>query len=621
LADTAGGTADLATGGEALAAEQIRLVAQQSLRAFVSVVCLDAFLVWLLEREGLLAVALVWIVVGTSLQLLRLRLARQYERGTASPKLATIRLAILFGVIGVARAAIIPFLFAHPVSTTHYVLTMVLLGQMAGATGTVGGIVGAFVAWAAPITLAAAAAWALQGSFDGRWIAVLLVLLFVVLAGYVRANRATLAALIESSHNLRRERDRAHSIGRRNEELAESLRLERDRAEDVSRSKTRFFAAASHDLRQPLHALSINATTLELLARRGSEPMIKELSQSINRALAQSNGLLEGLLDISRLDAGDVAPEWEAVDVTALLRAVTEEFLMSAARQGLELRLDLDPVGAEPARAWIRSDGELLLRILNNLVSNSLKFTTAGTIRLFARVEAGDDASVARQLSFGVEDSGCGIADTEQEKVFEEFYQVDNPSRDRSLGLGLGLSIVRRSAQLLGLPLELRSGRGEGTRVTLRAALVDGPVTAAPAQPGESCAARIAALALKVLVIDDEHDIVESVRHLLTVLGCAVQAAGSSADAVGHIAAGFTPDVLLVDFRLRNETGLQAIDRLLLLAPGAVALLVTGDTSPHHLQALGQSGIRVIHKPVDGLRLAEAILDTLTEARRAPQTA
>lgn len=606
---------------ERLAGEQMRLVAAQGPRTFLSVLFLDAFLVWLLSREGLLYVALAWVATGTALQTLRVVMARRAARGTGSMRSAARRLTVLVGCIGLVRASITPVLFALPITTTHYVFTMVLIGQMAGAVGSVCGLTGAYLAWGAPLAIATAAAWGLQESAEGGWIAVLFMLLFGVLASYVRENARTTQALIVSTQQLRVERDHAETISRQNQALADSLRTERDRVAAVSRSKTRFFAAASHDLRQPLHALSINATTLEVLSRRSGDPMIKDLSQGINRALAQSNGLLDGLLDISRLDAGAVEVTPAEVDVGALVAQVAEEFLPAAIQGGLALQIAVagidaaaDTMGGRRRALWIRSDADLLRRILNNLVSNALKFTSTGHIRLFADIEDGVVEGTGPTVVFGVADSGSGIAAAEHERVFEEFYQVGNASRDRSLGLGLGLSIVRRSAELLSIGLELSSRPGHGTQVVLRAPAIDPPPVPMPIVLREGSAeSRIGAMRPRVLVIDDEPEILHSVRHLLTLLGCEVACASSSRQALSGLDPARMPRVLLVDYRLRGETGLQAIEALRQRVGPAAALLVTGDTSPGYLQELGASGCRVLHKPLNGLRLAEAICDALDE--------
>ena len=601
-----------------VALEQLRLVAGQRVRVLASLVLVDAFLVWLLSRIGLFWPALAWAVVGAALQLLRWQLSRRPAHDGAEALRITSRLTWLFAVLGWARAAIVPVLFSLPLNDTHYVFTMVLVGLMAGAAGSLGGMFRAYVFWGIPVALTVAIAWLLQGSFEGRWVAVLMLLLFAVLASYVKDSGAMLRQLVAFAHereimaaSLRVERDRAQAASEANEALAESLRIERDRAEAASQSKTRFFAVASHDLRQPLHALSINATTLELVARKQNDPMVKELSQSINRALAQSNGLLEGLLDISRLDAGAVEVKLAPVDATALLEAVVDEFRATAAQHGLTLEAERQAGGP----LWIHTDFELMLRVLNNLVSNALKFTRHGGVKVYARALP-DAGGVARQrVVLGVQDTGPGIAAAEHERVFEEFYQIGNPSRDRSQGLGLGLSIVRRAVALLGGTLALHSAPGQGTRIELKVGAAQAPRSEAgpaaqealgPVSPGQ--------LDARVLVIDDEPEILESLAGLLPLLGCEVRCAASLAHAQAVLDSGFVPQVLMVDYRLRDETGTQAIEQLRRRLGPVPAVIVTGDTSPQNIQHVLASGCRVVHKPLDGARLAQALGQALAAA-------
>jgi signal transduction histidine kinase len=578
-----------------VAAEHLRLIGLQVARVPVLVVLVDAFVVWLLSREGLLLTGVIWMAVQLMLQALRWMLARRYTANAAVDVVQALhRLSLMFGLIGVSRAAIVPLLFAQPLTDTHYVFTMVFLGLAAGGVSSVAGYLRAYLMWAVPVAVALATGWMLQGSFEGRSVGVLMLLMFGVLSLYVRDEGRTLARLIQLAH----EKD----------ELASSLRVERDRAQAANESKTRFFAAASHDLRQPLHALSINATTLELVARKQSDPMVRELSQSINRALRQSNSLLDGLLDISRLDANAIELHIEPISVRSTFEALKDEFEASAAQLGLALRFDL-PAGADP---WVASDADLLMRILGNLVSNALKFTTQGEVVLAARHAGGDADVEPAALLLSVTDTGAGIPAAEHERVFEEFYQIGNPSRDRSRGLGLGLSIVKRAAALLGVGLQLDSVPGRGTRIELRVPAAAPPRTAAPVVSAEAASTdALPTLSARVLVIDDEEEVLESLGVLLPHLGCEVRCATGSTQAHAILESGFVPELLVVDHRLRNESGSQVIEQLRHRLGPVPALMVTGDTAPENLQRALASGVRVVHKPLDGARLAHALAETL----------
>lgn len=220
-----------------------------------------------------------------------------------------------------------------------------------------------------------------------------------------------------------------------------------------------------------------------------------------------------------------------------------------------------------------------LARVIGNLVDNAIK---------------------ARRASQGgvlllVSDTGPGIALAERERVFEEFYQLGNPSRDRSKGLGLGLAIVRRTVTLLGIDLSLVSQPGRGTTFELRM-----PSAASGVETGA---------ALSVLVVDDEPEVLSSLCTYLRQIGWSARGVASGDEAEQAVAEGFRADVVAADFRLREETGLQVIERLRARTPGLPAVIVTGDTSPLRLRELAGVSARALNKPVDGQRLARALAE------------
>ena len=394
------------------------------------------------------------------------------------------------------------------------------------------------------------------------------------------------------------------------ERLAASLAIERDRAQAAADARTRFFAAASHDLRQPLHALAINATTLSLLARQADDPRLRDLSQGIGRALVQSQGLLDALLDISRLDAGAVRLQPADVDLAALLRQLHAEFAGQAAEQGLGFGLALPD-----APAWACTDVDLLQRVLRNLLDNAFKFTSDGQVGLaLDRLPAGADAAEWR---LQVTDTGCGIAEADRERVFEEFFQVGNPARDRSRGLGLGLAIVQRSARLLGLAVRLQAGPGgRGTLFSLRLPALDDPTPGLPDRPARQ--ADLPWPAQSVLLVDDEADILQALSGLLQALGWRTHSAGDADTALALAADLSLPlSVAVVDQRLPQGDGIDLVGRLRALRPGLPALIVTGDVA---LQwQVRRRGLRVLHKPLDGATLAAAIQAEVAAADRWQQ--
>ena len=377
----------------------------------------------------------------------------------------------------------------------------------------------------------------------------------------------------------------------------------RKRADEAIAARTRFFAAASHDLRQPLHAISLYLPALEADARSDES---RHTVAAVGNACEAMNMLLDSLLDISRLDAGVIKPRPGAVAIADVFDQLATEFAPQAAAVSLELRV-------VPASCWVNTDLSLLWPILRNLLSNAIRYTSQGRILVGARRRG---ASIILE----VRDTGIGIAEEHQQRIFEEFYQLGNPERDRNRGLGLGLAIVRRLATLLEHPLELRSEPGRGTVFRLELPLADEP--ALPDDTGQSAALAPTDLAgLLAMLIEDDADVIEATKFMLARWRCDVVVA-DSVGAAGALAGagGRVPDFILADLRLRGtETGVQAIAAVRAAAGAPVpGLIITGDTDPGRLRQVSESGYTLLHKPLAAARLRMAIEVLLAERAAAP---
>lgn len=354
----------------------------------------------------------------------------------------------------------------------------------------------------------------------------------------------------------------------------------------ASTAKSRFLAAASHDLRQPMHALGLFVARLrETVHAPEARRTVDQIDASV-RALDQ---LLDALLDISRLDAGVLKPRLEDFQVQPLLERMQTEFLPAAEAKGLRLSVI-------PSRLVVRSDPVLLERILMNLMSNAVRYTSRGGIVVGARRREG-------HARLEIWDSGPGIPVEKQQAIFHEFYQLGNPERDRSKGLGLGLAIVKRLSQLLKHPLDLTSSPGRGSRFSIDLPLGEASRVTSPPRlrkpPGDLSGAF-------VVVVEDERLVREGMQDLLTQWGCQVVTAGSAMEAAARLAEhDRMPDLIISDYRLRDgETGIQAISRLQAAYPVSIpALLISGDTAPERLREARESGLRLLHKPVPPARL------------------
>jgi CheY-like chemotaxis protein/two-component sensor histidine kinase len=369
----------------------------------------------------------------------------------------------------------------------------------------------------------------------------------------------------------------------------------RDRAEEANRAKSQFLAAASHDLRQPLHALSLFSATLTL---RAADSTTGEIASHIDKALASLAALVDSLLDISKLDAGAVRPQLQRVNMKELVERIDADYRPVAREKGLTFRV-------APVEAQVETDPVLLERVVRNLVDNAFKYTAAGSVSL-------DVEHDERTVRIAVRDTGAGIPEAERERIFDEFYQVGNPERDRGKGLGLGLAIVRRLARLLGLEVQLESqaGRGSTFAVTLARAIAE---SALPRPPRTHPADNAGMLAgTTVLVVDDELGARLGMRTLLESWGCRVAACSGFVEAERLLDDyALEVDVIVADFRLPHENGVETVGRLRARLGDVPALMVSGDTAPERLREAQASGLPFLHKPVSADKLMETMLAVL----------
>ena len=368
----------------------------------------------------------------------------------------------------------------------------------------------------------------------------------------------------------------------------QQLQLAKDEAERATTTKSRFLAAASHDLRQPLQSLGLYLSALDLQEDpRGAA----EIRSKMRGSLETMGDLLGALLDISKLDSGSVTPEERDFSLGDLLTTVAHQARPHAEAKGLELEIVLD---GSPCIA--HTDPTLLQRVVENFVGNAIRYTQTGGIQLVCR-SSGEAARVE------VVDSGPGIPKHELETIFEEYYQLENPSRDRDKGLGLGLAIAKHIGRLLDLRLDVRSEIGRGSTFSVEVPLGTGVAESAPEADdvltGSSTATR-------VLLIDDDPAVLDSTSILLEVLGFELETAEDGSAALEAIRAGGPPDVVVTDFRLPGMSGVEVIEQIRAAVGRAVpAIIMTGDTTG--VGSLGIECCEVLNKPVDADELIELI--------------
>lgn len=379
----------------------------------------------------------------------------------------------------------------------------------------------------------------------------------------------------------------------------DALRASKAEADRANIAKSKFLAAASHDLRQPVQAMMLFQSALE--ERLDGHPAFP-LLKSLGEAMGGLRMLLDSLLDVSKLDAGLIVPTPVDMPVGPLLERLGAEYHAQAAAKELRLRV-------VPSGATIRSDPALLERILRNLIENALRYTERGGVLIGCRRQGGN-------LHIDVIDTGIGIQPNKHEEIFEEFFQVGNPERDRSKGLGLGLAVVRRLARLLGHRIELRSlpGRGSMFRVEVPVVALRSSGSSKPNNVHPVNGHPVNGHPSLILVIDDEPLVRTGLQAMLESWGYQVLTAGSIQDAVLLVDSGKWPDAILADYRLRGgETGLNAIkavcERLNVPVPATV---ITGDTAPERLVEVRAGGHALLHKPVAATDLRNAVVEMLS---------
>lgn len=374
-----------------------------------------------------------------------------------------------------------------------------------------------------------------------------------------------------------------------------ALEAERDAALRTDQEKSRFVAIASHDLRQPVHALGLFAATLQKrLQHTPDEPLVRNFL----RAVEDLERSFNSMLDISRLDGSNATPLMHTFPLRDLFRRLQMQYAGQAELSGLGLRFS---TGGKS----VTSDPQLLERIIGNLVQNAIKYTTQGGVVVVAR-------STATHVNVEVWDTGAGIAASELPRVFQEFYQVAPGRRDRSQGLGMGLAIVKRLAVLLGHRLEVASRPGRGTMFRVGIAIGTLPGIQDDLAPADTRPMAVDTPQM-VLIVEDEEPIREGLRVLLQEWGYQTITAASAAEAEQAVLAlEGRVDLVLSDLQLSPQPGapdgVAVVESVRRLCGYTVpAVIVTGDTSRQAVQLLAARGDPVLFKPVQPRRLFDAM--------------
>jgi signal transduction histidine kinase len=572
----------------AVDAERLRLVCRQTVRAPLGVLIAAGFIAYVMAPHVGAGVAWGWAGVAIGLWCARAAVcARLLQRPPSGSRIGQwirrlVAAATLSGMVAGASA----FLFFGAPPLEWAIMTMVLCAWAAGGIAVSGAVPAAFYGLVAFFLAPLAIGWAVSDRPLRLPVAGMIVFFLVYLILFARDGAELVA--------------RALRVGFENEELARQLRLReaeaqaaRERAEEASLAKSRFLAAASHDLRQPLHALSL---LLDHAVHATQDPKTGQTLRQVARSADSLDKLFTGLLDLSRLDAGSLKPDLRPLSLDALLKRLENDYRPLAQDKGLALE-------CTACAAWVRSDPAMLERILRNLLDNAVKYTEAG--RIAVRVEERE-----REVRVAVHDTGIGVDPADRGRIFEEYYQVRNPARDRGQGIGLGLAIVKRLCDLLGHAIDVDSARGRGSTFSITLPRAEPPASREADDTPPSAASLEALRGAVVVVIEDDPEVIAAMRTLLEGWGCRPVVAGDGAGAIAALAAaGLAPDAILADWRLAGpENGLQAIERLNARYGERPAAIVTGEIDPAALAVPEQLSVSLMRKPVRARDISDWLL-------------
>ncbi|MGU7775461.1 ATP-binding response regulator [Burkholderia sp. MR1-5-21] len=545
----------------------------------IAVVSLTTFLLWgeVSQRSLLGWAAAIYVLTGIRIVMVW-RDRRTAEHPVETAMRRARRYVLFAGLSGCLWGAMGVLFFAPHNTIVTALICIVLAGMTGGSVASLSSWWPTYIAYALPTVLP----FAIRSFAYGNALFSVLGFLSLFLLGVNLAFSRTLQRTVRDAVSLRFE----------NVDLIRQLTEEKERAELANRSKSQFLAAASHDLRQPTHALGLYIATLRAMARAPTveREALDDIAERLRTALKGMSQLLNVLLDISRLDAGVIDAEPRRFPLQQELDALENQFRQAALTKGLALKI-------RPTSIWLETDAVLLHTTLSNVLSNAVRYTHRGGILVACRPRGAD-------VEIQVFDTGIGIEADQLPNIFREFYQIGNAARDREQGLGLGLAIVQRTAVLIGASVRVRSTAGRGSLFSVRLAAIQ---HAQPRDAGMDERSRDPDSGRRrtlktILVVDDDRDVLAGMQTLLQAWGHTVVAAQSLERAVELATSNRAVlDMIVTDFRLAmHVTGADVVHVVFRVIGREIpAIIITGDTSPEGIHAASSSGFSVMHKPLD----------------------
>lgn len=571
--------------------EQLRLMMGGVGSTVLPVMLITALLYLTLSNERNSTQLLLWCtaVIGSNLNWYR------YTRSFAGQVIPEAQarhivwVLMLINVVGGTLWGSLAWVALDPPTLSNGILVVsVIAAFSAGAVSTQGPVLPLFIAFVIPeISILTAKMWTMGGSAYEA-LAVAGVLYIVFLYGLAQNG----AKSVRASINLRFENLELMGKLRAETLLSETARLD---AVTANAAKSKFLAAASHDLQQPIHAQGLFMAVLGSTELNAQQRTLLDNACTAGEASAE---MLNTLLDFSRIEAGVIDPVVQSFSLQNLLNKIEREFAPQADAIGLVYRSRETPLVGY-------SDPALVELILRNLVSNALRYTSTGGLLVVSR-KRGATACLE------VWDTGVGIETAQFKEVFREFHQLGNPERDRRKGMGLGLAIAEGLSKQLGHCLSLDSRLNQGSVFRLSLPLTESTLNQ-EALPAITSLANLSGA--RDLVIDDDVSVLSGMTYLLRSWGCICLTAGSLTEAIELLKKGHLIDMVISDFRLREQhSGINAIEAVRALSSTNLpALLVTGDTAPDRLREAQNSRLPLLHKPVAPEQLYQAMTSALNK--------
>ncbi len=562
----------------------VDFAAKQTKRVPIPVILIVSLIAYIGSAYLPIWMCVLWVAIIVAILVIRAVVLPRLANSTTIANSEKIKIIVLLSLAAGSCQALSLVGFPYFSEAERAVQTMMLVSLCAGAVATTTGYRPFIIAYMLPVLLPLIILWILSPGLELTNLVKYTTAIILVFSTMVLTALANdIYRLFESSFYIRLEQA----------DLNQKLESALLSAEKANQSKTRFLASASHDLRQPLHTLSLFGAALTM---QDLNEKTRKIAENMKSAMGTLTSHIDSLLDVSKLDAGIIEISPETIDLGAFMRGLSDEFLQLANEKSIGFETNLvDGI-------YIQTDTMQFERIIRNIVSNAFKYTEQGTVTI--NMVADDD-----RCQIEISDSGPGIPEEKQNLIFEEFYQIDNPMRDKSQGLGLGLSIVKRLVDLLDLEMDMQSTPGVGTKFSLTMATTTAMENTKPQarrarQPGLE--------GNSILVIDDDESVLQGMEALLSEFGVRIMLANSLKEALIE-SENSRPDLVLTDYRLSgDESGMDVIRAFREKWPKLPVVLITGDISEEKIALAANYNVNVLPKPVEIDVLREEIISHIS---------